>query len=198
MPLVLRIWSHFLDQIRNRIVPQTCKSFEGLLLARIGLYICRPMRATTWSRPHTFLLPCRPPPTTFPSHVKARSAAPLMLEWLVIIQSGSGAARSAAQGLTAAAEVTRRRRGSGNLMPHASAGCTGTRSTGWPYRRHLTSVGSFPQGCEDIRSASLSPSSCYSTIFGEIAPLSNSCAPNLIEAAIDPCVSWCLRSSSAL
>ena len=29
------------------------------------------------------------------------------------------------------------------------------------------------------RSATLSPSSCCSTIFGEIAPLSSSCAPNL-------------------
>jgi hypothetical protein len=55
-----------------------------------------------------------------------------------------------------------------------------------------------PQGCEDIRSASLSPSSYCSTIFSEIAPLSSSCAPNLVKAARDPCVSWCLRSSSAL
>jgi hypothetical protein len=45
------------------------------------------------------------------------------------------------------------------------------------------SVGPCPQGCEDIRSATLSPSSCCSTIFGEIAPLSSSCVPNLIETA---------------
>jgi hypothetical protein len=44
----------------------------------------------------------------------------------------------------------------------------------------------------------LSPSSCCSTILGEIAPLSSSCAPNLVEAATDSCVSWCLRSFSAL
>jgi hypothetical protein len=61
-----------------------------------------------------------------------------------------------------------------------------------------SSAGPCPQGYEDIKSASLSPSSYCSTIFGEIAPLSSSCAPNLVEAAIDPCVSWCLRSSSAL
>jgi hypothetical protein len=47
-----------------------------------------------------------------------------------------------------------------------------------------------PQGCEDIRSATLSPSSYCSTIFGEIASLSSSCAPNLVEVAIDPCVSF--------
>jgi hypothetical protein len=34
-----------------------------------------------------------------------------------------------------------------------------------------SSTGPCPQGYEDIRSATLSPSSCCSTIFGEIAPL---------------------------
>jgi hypothetical protein len=52
-----------------------------------------------------------------------------------------------------------------------------------------SSAGPCPQGCEDIRSAFLSPSSYCFTIFDEIAPLSSSCAPNLVEAAIDPCVS---------
>jgi hypothetical protein len=54
------------------------------------------------------------------------------------------------------------------------------------------SVGPCPQGCEDIISATLSPSSYCSIIFGEIAPLSSSCAPNLVGTATYPCVSWCL------
>jgi hypothetical protein len=45
-----------------------------------------------------------------------------------------------------------------------------------------------PQGCEDIRSATLSPSSCCSTIFGQIAPIPRSCAPNLIEADMVVCI----------
>jgi hypothetical protein len=61
-----------------------------------------------------------------------------------------------------------------------------------------SSYGLCPQGCEDIRSATLSPTSYCSIKLCEIAPLSNSCAPNLVEAATDSCVSWCLRSSSAL
>jgi hypothetical protein len=44
-----------------------------------------------------------------------------------------------------------------------------------------SSDGPFPQDCEDIRSTSLSPSSYCSTIFGEIAPIPSSCAPNLVE-----------------
>jgi hypothetical protein len=38
-------------------------------------------------------------------------------------------------------------------------------------------------GCEDM--ASLSPSSYRFTVFGEISPISSSCASNLVEASTE-------------